>query len=138
MGRFNIIYLITLIIFVACDNDNRVCLPQDFCPYQVFSINESTHIFVFVYDNWGESNNIYLQEYGNIYRTTFNVDPISYVKCVRNDTIIMQFDCPVSNNNDLKVLNPDFPQNKLGKYSIIYEYHYESLGETLYPYCAEN
>lgn len=129
-----IILLLLLPLFFACCNVNgSEKLPQKE-PFQIFPVNDSTTLFLYLFDRYGEHNAIYLKEKESVYSANFNSSPIPFIKCIKNDTIVLEYDTFRKWDEKICTVMPPNNMSRLGKYVIVYEYHNDLIEESIVPY----
>lgn len=98
--------------------------------YQIYTVNDSTMVYLYLYDPWGESNILGLIDNNNHYSIdNIDIDPIPIIKDVKNDTIIFDYYlAPYKSEQIIDTTIFKKPDNerirKIGKYTIIYHRYY--------------
>lgn len=126
---------ITIILLHACNHKNTDCLflQDNVYPYQIFPINKDTTLYLYIYDNWGETNNIVLKTNDAIYSTRFDIDPLPVIEKVSGDTIYLRYDSyikmPELDSSKIYFYKPYLKENQsIGKYTIINKETYKLYG----------
>lgn len=92
MALKRFLFCLECILLISCKSRiEPIRLPQEEIPYQQFVVDEDTKVLLYIYDSWGEENNIYVIQNDSIYCSHFQVDPIPIVKLVRNDTVFLEY-----------------------------------------------
>ncbi len=119
----------------ACNHKNTDCLflEDDVYPYQIFPIDKDTTLYLYVYDRWGETNNIVLKTNNVIYATRFDIDPLPVIEKVSGDTIYLKYDyytkMPELDSSKIYFHKPYIKENQsIGKYTIINRETYKLYG----------
>lgn len=92
MALKRILFYLECILLISCKSTvEPILLPRGEIPYQRFVVDEDTEVLLYIYDRWGDENNIYVIHNDSIYCSHFEVDPIPIVKFVRNDTVFLEY-----------------------------------------------
>ena len=126
---FFIVSVLIAVLFNSCCHhaDNRSV------PYQIFPIDSSSKLYLYLCDEWGEKCILLLYENNRFYSTATATDAIPFIQEIKGDTIILAMDMFASQAPDTSVhqiVSPSHLSN-LGGYSVLFEYHYNLHGEEL-------
>ncbi len=133
MGRlkFLLVPVLIAVSFNSCQHhsDNM----SYSVPYQIFPIDSSSQLYLYLCDEWGEKCILVLYDNNWFNSTTIATDAIPYIQEIKGDTIILALDLFTSQAPDTsthQIVSPSHISN-LGGYSVLYEYHYSLHGEEL-------
>ncbi len=126
-----LVSVFTAVLFNSCwtHADNML----DNVPYQIFPIDSSSKLYLYLCDEWGEKCILLLYENNRVYSTAIATDAIPFIQEIKGDTIILAMDMFASQAPDTSVhqiVSLSHIYN-LGGYSVLYEYHYNLHGEEL-------
>ena len=126
-----LVSVFTAVLFNSCwtHADNML----DNVPYQIFPIDSSSKLYLYLCDEWGEKCILLLYENNRVYSMAIATDAIPFIQEIKGDTIILAMDMFASQAPDTSVhqiVSLSHIYN-LGGYSVLYEYHYNLHGEEL-------
>ena len=126
-----LVSVFTAVLFNSCwtHADNML----DNVPYQIFPIDSSSKLYLYLCDEWREKCILLLYENNRVYSTAIATDAIPFIQEIKGDTIILAMDMFASQAPDTSVhqiVSLSHIYN-LGGYSVLYEYHYNLHGEEL-------
>lgn len=134
MEMKKVLFCIGCLLLISCKTQivsNQ--LPQGEVPYQRYIADENTEVLLYIYDNWGIQNDIFVKKGDSLYCAGFEIDPIPIVKMVRHDTIFLEYH-NYTNQGDGVVCRQsiyDWARN-VGPYTIIRCRHYDLTGSGLF------
>ena len=131
----NLSICIIITLLHACNHKNTDYLffQDEVYPYQIFPIDKDTTLYLYIYDKWGETNNIVLKTNDTIYVTGFDIDPLPVIEKVSGDTIYLKYDwytkMPELDSSRIYFHKPYIEENQyIGKYTIINKETYRLYG----------
>ncbi|MDY0014857.1 MAG: hypothetical protein RBS13_01460 [Bacteroidales bacterium] len=134
--KYILIIFTSLSIFGCIDKKN---IKEKFDHlYQIYTINDSTLLYIKIYDDWGEKNELGLIKNNKIFLATFMVDPIPEIEKVSNDTIFLVY-YRWKKDHSIDTMYYENPididrYKKVGDYKIIYHQKCFLYGEGMSPY----
>lgn len=126
------VLFVMLIMLNACSTSNLKLEDLKNC-YQIFVLDGSI-LCLQIYDSWGEENSfvLYDKNLEEVASSCFRVDPIPRISKIENDTIILKYTLTSYLGQDTgknSCVKPDISKSdKIGKYSIMWEYSFEAVG----------
>jgi len=133
----HILLILTSLFIFGCSNKKLIKEKFD-CLYQVYSINDSTLLYIKIYDDWGDENELGLIKNNKLFTAIFMVDPIPEIEKVSNDTIVLAY-YKWKKDHSIDTMYYENPFDikhfkKIGDYKIIYHQKCFLYGRERDPY----